>query len=140
MISEWKEIWMIVSTMIMRQQPPVQIFICLGLAFTLLMFVEGLRASFLPRRSHDVARPRIASRPHEPPKALPPGGSGETSASWTPHLNAARNPKRVADPPRHHQAFKPKIRRISSLEVVAPEVREQTSDFGGQQTEQSMES
>jgi len=115
MPAEWKDIWTLAFQVVARQPPPLQIFFWLCVAFAVLMFVEGLRASFLPRGS------REGTGGHETRHA------GQTSSSSTfaapnpetvfvraQRRNTTRNRRLATDAPRRHQAFRPKIRRVSS--------------------------
>jgi|SRR5579864_5969383 len=130
MAAEWKDIFAVVSGVLARQPPPVQIFVGLGVAFILVMFVEGLRVSFLPYRLRKDVRLLEAMRAREPSPSFAARADPEIYRAQRSSL--VRNRKVVETTPRRHRVLRPKIRRISSsFEMVTPEFREQPSDFGG---------
>lgn len=115
--AEWKDVWSLVVSLIGRQSPPSQIFSWLLIAFALLMLVEGLRTTFLPRRV--VAQiHRRNSREHEagPPRkaaSSEPMSPAAPRAAFT-ATNAARNAKRSDRALNRREPVRPKIRRTSS--------------------------
>ena len=107
---------------------PIQfrVVVVVGSAFIALMVIEGLRASFMPRRTHSDALPVTKpSRPAVPPPVVePPQTSASTKVfaaapgvvaphRYAPARNAAhRNRKRQVTRPRAHRNMLPKIRRM----------------------------
>ena len=110
MTAEWKQIWTIASAIIARQPPPIQIFLWLGVAFVALMLLEGLRASFLPRRPREDWSRRAKDKTHQTSALSSPGEPFFVRAQ---RLNAAKNRKLESEAPRRHQAIRPKIRRVN---------------------------
>jgi len=125
-VSAWGHLWG-AATMLFAQEP-IQIRIAMALvaAFTALMVVEGLRASFIPRRTRRVPQSapgpsQVTARPipESPPQpdastkvlASPPGDAAQHSYAPTGKL-AQRNPKRDLSKPRAQHNMRPKIRRM----------------------------
>lgn len=135
MAAEWKEIWTLASAMIARQPPPIQIVVGLCAAFVALMVVEGLRASFLPRRLQDNPRPReprCAEEPADPSNAA----QSKPTFARSQRFGVTRYRKVEEATPRRHQAFRPKIRRVSaSFEMSHAGIREPRSDLNDQALE-----
>jgi len=124
--------WSAATALIGRQPPAVQIFSGLGLAFAALMLVEGLRASFLPRRFDGNAAKKSgdatssAQMRQEEPRTLLLSRGIDRSRPLPP-----RNRKLSMDAPRRHSGMKPKIRRISSaFDLVEPRDVENESSQG----------
>ena len=67
----WKDIGDLIVALVAKEPPFVQVVIGLGAAFSALMFIEGLRASFIPRRAESKPgrNPTRRSRFAAPPKA-----------------------------------------------------------------------
>ncbi|MGB8364892.1 MAG: hypothetical protein WCE20_10230 [Rhizomicrobium sp.] len=118
--ASWKDIWTLIEKLVAEQPPFIQIAIGLGAAFSVLMFVEGLRANFFRRR------PRLISTTQDTPPssstrsaALPTSAttstwrSVRTSASFAPRA-LPRAVKCRADAVSRHRALRPKIRRPGS--------------------------
>src|SRR5215475_5196587 len=114
MPAEWKDIWTLAFQAVARQPPPLQIFFWLCVAFVVLMFVEGLRASFLPRGSREGAGGHETTRAGQPSSSTLAAPNPETVFVRAQRLNTTRNRRLATDAPRRHQAFRPKIRRTSS--------------------------
>lgn len=102
----WQEIGALVVGLIAREPPFIQILISLAGAFSLLMFVEGLRVSFIPqRKSPDERRDAAAPKPVQRKPVLA-----------APHRSAlpkppASHPKRARKAAKPHRPPRPKIRR-----------------------------
>ena len=100
----WRDIGVLIAQLVAKEPPYLQIAIGLCAAFTALMILEGLRASFLPRRTE-----------RGPSRIEPP--SSQISAS--PHYRSApanvvklhRNPKRELNIVKSHRVPRPVIRR-----------------------------
>lgn len=101
----WADIWSLLLAHIGAQAIEVRILIGLGAAFTALMIVEGLRASFLPRRAMPSAG--VASKPAgvlRPEKTV-------THAPFRPRPAPAAVPKRAKVAVKAHQTERPRIKR-----------------------------
>lgn len=55
-VGDWNGVIGLATALIAREHPFAQAVTYEGLAFAAVMFIEGLRASFLPRRRRDEAR------------------------------------------------------------------------------------
>jgi hypothetical protein len=105
-MSGWREIGMAIADMVAKEPPYIQIAIGLSVAFVALMILEGLRASFVPRRTSETsirfpsARPAFRSAPgnEKPP----------------------RNPKRSDNIVKPHRAPRPTIRRNTAKKHEEP--------------------
>lgn len=102
-MSGWREIGMAIAGVVAKEPPYIQIAVGLFAAFIALMILEGLRASFLPRRPYETSAHVRPARPTFTPSriAKPP-----------------RNPKRHENIVKLHRAPRPTIRRNT---VKAPE-------------------
>ena len=130
MAAEWKDIVTVASAVVMHQPPPVQIFVWLSVAFVLVMFVEGLRVSFLPYRFRKDVRLLEAMRTQAPSPPSMARANPEPVFVPAQRSSPIRNRKLVDATPRRHQALRPKIRRSpASIETIAPEVCELPSDL-----------
>jgi hypothetical protein len=118
-MSGWREIGMAIADTVAKEPPYIQIAIGLSAAFIALMILEGLRASFVPRRKSEPsirvqsARPAFRSAPGK--AAKPP-----------------RNPKRSENIVKLHRATRPVIRRntVKPPEESATRSLPQVSSFG----------
>ena len=100
-MSGWREIGMVIAGMVAKEPPYIQIAIGLSAAFIALMILEGLRASFVPRRN-SRPNPRAArARAATPLFRSAPGNV----------VKPPRNPKRHENIVKLHRAPKPVIRR-----------------------------
>lgn len=97
-MSEWHEIGVAIAGVVTKEPPFVQIAIGLSAAFAALMILEGLRASFVPRRTSEPSV-RIASTRTVFRSA--PGNATKPS----------RNAKRSENVVKPHRAPRPTIRR-----------------------------
>ena len=99
-MGRWVELWNLALAGFAAEDIQVRIFIGLGVAFLVLMTVEGLRASFRPVRARPqaaVAPPRKAAPAFQPFRAPP---------------EALRAPVKPVKPPvSRHRPERPKIRR-----------------------------
>ena len=123
--SDWREIGVLIARMVVKQPPFVEIVICLGVAFFALMILEGLRASFVPRRAE-----------HQPDRAERRSSRREGSApARNAMANAVKpppNPKRSTNTVKPHSPPRPIIRRDMSAPPEAPDESNlpQTASFG----------
>jgi hypothetical protein len=140
--AEWKDVVSLVVSLIGRQPVPMQIFSWLLVAFLVLMLIEGLRATFLPRRvvaqirrrgslGHEIAIPRHKHAETERVSAVPsPLRSGLAVPA------SVRNAKRADRTVNRREATRPKIRRMSSYfeyagappEPLAPQIEPAAHD------------
>jgi hypothetical protein len=117
--TEWKDVGSLVMALIGRQPVPMQIFSWLLIAFALLMLVEGLRATFLPRRVVAQIRRR---EPLETDRRLhlhAPAPATSSSTETAPRrlsigLGMTRNAKRSVRTINRREPPRPTIRRVSS--------------------------
>jgi hypothetical protein len=114
----WGEIWKLALAQYGTQSIQIRILIGLGVAFTALMIVEGLRISFLagrrlPAPQHEIAKP--------PPKKMPvkkADGAGTlsfavSSEPFRPRASVrGRNPKTTKPRVSRHRAARPTIQRM----------------------------
>jgi len=136
MTAEWRDIWTVAYAVVARQPTPVPIFVWLGVAFFVLMIVEGLRASFLPRRFRREGRLPEAMHAKELSPSSMARAKPEPIFVRAQRSGLMRNRKLVDTTPRRHQAFRPKIRRITPSSEMTPQgIRDQLSDSSGQGTE-----
>ncbi|HUO93624.1 MAG TPA: hypothetical protein VMU22_11905 [Rhizomicrobium sp.] len=96
-MTDWHDIGVRIAALLAKEPPHIQIAFGLATAFTALMILEGLRASFGPRRSEGTRRR---------PPAKPGVRSADTGAVKQP-----RNPKRDRIVINPHRAARPTIRR-----------------------------
>ncbi len=123
--TDWREIGVLIARMVVKQPPFVEIVVCLGAAFFALMILEGLRASFVPRRAereHGRAERRSSKRE-------------ESAPARNAMANAVRpppNPKRSMNIVKPHSPPRPVIRRDMSAPPEAPDENNlpQTASFG----------
>jgi len=101
-MSDWYEIGMRIVGLVAKEPPFIQIAVSLAVAFAALMILEGLRASFAPRRSAEAD-----ARPVRSASAFPP--SAPTKAARLSH-----NPKQDRIVVKAHRAPAPAIRRNGS--------------------------
>ena len=106
--AEWKEVGVLVGKLFALEPPFVQICILLAAAFSLLMVLEGLRATFAFRRDVPVRR-----RPAPPATVATPRAVFLSAQSVT----AMRNAKLPAGVVKSHSAPRPKIQRRPSLDA-----------------------
>jgi len=112
--ASWKEIIDRVFKLVAAEPPYLRIAIGLAVAFSVLMFIEGLRANFIPRRKDKKPAASTAGQnAHAKATAFAPGSS-LPGARKRP-IVASRNPKRGETGAKPHRAPRPKIRRVSSL-------------------------
>ena len=127
MAAEWKDIWTVTSQVVAQQPPPIQIFFWMGVVFIVLMVVEGLRASFLPRRFRGDLRPAEANAM----QAASPPGTADMRAFRVraQYSNATKSRIFIDRTPRRSQALRPVIRRIPSSFTTPAESHESQSMF-----------
>lgn len=97
-MSGWREIGIAIAGMVAKEPPYIQIAIGLFAAFVALMILEGLRASFVPRRTYE---PNLRRRSAGPAFRSAPGNVAKPP----------RNPKRHENIVKPHRAPRPTIRR-----------------------------
>lgn len=99
-MSEWREIGALIADRVTKEPTHIQIAIGLCVAFTLLMILEGLRASFFPRRGEKTPK-RAAPR-------LDRALFRSAPANASKRLRNAKRHERIV---KRHRALKPVIRR-----------------------------
>ena len=126
----WLDLWHHALTTVASQPPFVQIVIVTGIAYVLVMALEGTRASILAiwhgHRTPAPPPPAVPARtvtlaaPAQTPVAAPPP-SRSFSAKPAPRAAAvpARRPKAVSLAPRQFRAPRPKIRRQTLADAVS---------------------
>ncbi|MDE2111581.1 MAG: hypothetical protein KGJ79_10605 [Alphaproteobacteria bacterium] len=112
----WNALWHQALVLLSTESIQVRILIGLGVAFTALMIVEGLRVSFLPRARRGSGNP-AASAPAEDKAVKKAEGTVqrpfEAASPYRPRgKNWASNPKRLKGRISRHRAERPKIRRM----------------------------
>lgn len=137
-LSEWKHIWDLAVALLGREPAEWRVAVMLAAAFTTLMVVEGLRASFLPQRTRNetmqaATAPRPAPRAAAEQSTVSPSAAPVVTSERTPaprstafatsrngatqHLRRPargampHNRKREAAKPRAQRDIRPKIRR-----------------------------
>jgi hypothetical protein len=124
--AEWKDVGSLVVSLIGRQPVPMQIFSWLLVVFLALMLIEGLRATFLPRRVAAQIRRRHL---HDLEIVVPKRKQADAVVAAIPSPRRAalaapasvRNAKRSIRIVNRRETPRPKIRRISSyFEYEAP--------------------
>lgn len=130
--ASWKTVVDLIETLISKEPPFVQIVAILGMAFAFTMFVEGLRASFFPRRLVSPPSPppppqvpstRTAEVAREVPTLAAPDASfrsvpGRGASSGKRNLSA-RPIKRHESAVNRGHALRPKIRRFAGAAPFA---------------------
>jgi hypothetical protein len=124
----WLDLWHLALTTVASQPPFMQIAIVTGLAYVLVMALEGTRTSiFAIWRGHRTPPPALPVRPvaqaapasvaAPSPAAAPPSRS--FAAKSSPRTAPARRPKAAALAPRQFRAPRPKIRRQTLADAVS---------------------
>ncbi len=82
----WLDVWKLFLDLLSRENTAVQIAIGLGAAFVAVMALEGIRASFFPKRILESAALRGAAPPPPPALSVVPQEQGEDmrAAAWNP--------------------------------------------------------
>ena len=121
-MSGWREIGMAIADTVAKEPPYIQIAIGLSAAFIALMILEGLRASFVPRRTPSPSRHALRQRSATPLFRSAPGNVAKPP----------RNPKRPENIVKLHRATRPVIRRntVKPPEESATRSLPQVSSFG----------
>ncbi len=126
--ADWKAVWDALMVAYGHQPIEMRVGLALAAAFLVLMVLEGLRASFLPRRPAPAPAPRANAAPPpvvaipEPakPQAMAPTPArmiGPATAippqTLVPAMRRAMAATRKRDttPPLRHRSPRPKIRR-----------------------------
>jgi len=130
-VSEWAHLWGMARMLFGHEPIQIRVAAVLLAAFTVLMVIEGLRTTFIPRRTDHAPQPVIKPSPRivqpapEPPPhpeastkdlAAPPGDAAQHPYTPAGKL-AEHNPKRDLSKPRAQRNMRPQIRRM----VTAPE-------------------
>jgi hypothetical protein len=114
----WKDVWSLVVSLIGREAPPVQIFLWLVLVFAVLMMIEGLRATFLPRRVvaqiHRRGPLPARSEMGRSTQAEPAATARNAFVPRSRSMALSRNAKRSIRTIKRQEPSRPTIRRVSS--------------------------
>ena len=114
--AEWSGAIALLKSWLVHQPAPTPIAILLAAAFLLVMFIEGLRASFLPARRTSENAPPL---PQEPARIAPPSGMPRAPRDGAPSRAVQRFvPKQQAAPVRAYGAPRPGIHHRIKLETV----------------------
>lgn len=118
-MSGWREIAEAVAGMVAKEPPFIEIVIGLSVVFAALMILEGLRASFVPRRIYE---PNSRVLPAKVTYRSAPGNVAKPSRSAKRHGNIVKL----------HCAPKPTIRRNTAKEPDKSGTRDlpQVASFG----------
>jgi hypothetical protein len=121
--ASWNEIGWLVLALVARQSPIVQVFAASGTAFCVLMFVEGLRASFLPQGMRERAGDASPSRAHDgsPRRAMDFSNPTARTSARSSQAPRAASPCKTRRAPSPFRAPRPTIRRIALLPKPAEE-------------------
>lgn len=125
-VSEWGHLWGAATVLFGHEPMEFRVAMVLAAAFTALMAVEGLRASFIPRRTRSMPQPVITpSHPIAAPVLEPPPQRDASTkvlvavpGDAAQHLYAParkfvqQNRKRETSKPRAHRNMRPRIRRM----------------------------
>jgi hypothetical protein len=108
----WSDVWHAALSLIAQEPPFAQIAIVLGLAFVLVMALEGVRTSLAAMWHAHRAEPA----PLEAPKAEPvelamPTAAAPTRSFSLPREPHTARPKRPSQPARKFREIRPIIRR-----------------------------
>jgi hypothetical protein len=101
----WLDVWKVFLDVVSREGIAMQIAIVLGTAFVAVMALEGIRASFFPKRIAESVALREAAPPPQPtlsaapplPMPAAPAQQDEIRAAWT----ASPEPLVYTPPPQH---------------------------------------
>jgi hypothetical protein len=117
--TEWAQLWHIVTAMLARQTPFVQVLAVTLAVLFVVMALEGFRASLLAiGRGHKPPAPpprASASSPETAPTAHAAGPTASRSFAVTPRKPRTPRPKPLAQPPRQFRSPRPMIRRQNAL-------------------------
>jgi len=110
----WGDIWNLVFAIARAQPAPIQILMGLGAAFAVVMFLEGLRASFLPGYRALPHLPYIRTKPASA-KLAPKAGSRDADTSKTSSIAvsglAPFRPRELSRPRYNQKKPKPNTNR-----------------------------
>ena len=134
----WGEIWKLALAQFGAQPIQLRILIGLGIAFVVLMIVEGLRVSFISSRRSPAPRSNAEETPLRTKSVIKAAG-GETrsvaapSGPFRPHAAVPRqHPKRTKNRISRHRAARPVIRHPPESELASvpqPSFTEEAAPF-----------
>jgi hypothetical protein len=117
--ASWSDVWKLGLSVFAQQSIEVQILIGLAAAFCAVMVIEGLRASFFPRRRAAAIQP--IAKPEQqavfiPQPPAPQAMAIAPSQSFAAKRLAAPSPslKRKLSSVRRHKTTRPIIRRMAN--------------------------
>jgi hypothetical protein len=112
--TEWAQLWHIVTAMLARQTPFVQILAVTLAALFVVMALEGFRSSLLAIwRGHKTPAPppHASTSSDTAPVAHAAGPTASRSFTAAPRKPRTPRPKPLAQPPRQFRSPRPVIRR-----------------------------
>lgn len=123
-VTGWRDIGVLIARLMAKEPPYLAIAIGLCVAFALLMIMEGLRASFLPRRTEHESSHREQSMPHL--------ASADFRSAPVNIAKLPRNPKRQLNVVKSHRMPRPAIRRdvVKTPEQPSSKNLPQVASFG----------
>jgi len=122
--SSWGDVWRLALGVFAGQRIEVRILIGLLAAFLALMVIEGLRASFFPKRHETPATPEpeerivFISKPPSPEAMALPQAPPQSFAARRANVPPP-NPKRAVLSVRRHKPTRPIIRREANGAMLA---------------------
>ncbi len=130
--ANWSDVWNLALAVFSHQRIEVQILIGLAAALGALMIIEGLRASFFPRRRAQAAirepEETIVFIPRKPPQAAMVEAQPEIAPVQPFAARAiAQNPKRKFADVRRHKPMRPVIRRAANGDDLTGHDEEMTA-------------
>jgi hypothetical protein len=125
--ANWNDVWALAEKVMARESPFLQITIALGAAFSALMIVEGLRATFVPRSER--VQPIQPIAPPRAPAAEPPPTRSQLLPEKAPTAayRSARRGRPVTPPQFEIARYAPRRERVlSKLTPLRPKIRRGT--------------
>lgn len=118
-MNAWREIGVSIGGIVAKEPPFIQIVIGLSIAFAALMILEGLRASFVPRRTSEPSIRILSARSAY--RSAPGNGA-----------KPQRSIKRSENIVKPHRAPRPTIRRntVKTPEDSPTQSLPQVASFG----------
>jgi hypothetical protein len=115
----WSDVWHMTLGIVGRQPPFLQIAIVTGVAFVLVMVLEGVRSSLVAIRAAHRAAPPLAPPPAEVVERAAPSLAPSSSRSFSAPrvIQAARRPKPLTVRARKFRDTRPTIRRHPVLDL-----------------------
>ena len=125
----WVRVWNAAAAAFAQERIEVRVALILAAALLVLMVLEGLRASFVPRRASAHRQPRSAvaqppqtETPARPQAHAPAPVFARAAVAPSQHPTAPPrsvplpNRKRNSAKPRPHRSMRPKVRRMANAQ------------------------